>query len=211
MSYRFEATSNYFDSTSEISVLLDLAKSDNGHRQLFLKLALVSLVTKFQVFVENILGEYYSMLQGKKSKELSTYIKMNSLRISMENSNALSGITSHKHFNDEKKNNVVQYLNSINYIVDEECTIDNSFKFNTKYPLGKTGKKELVNLLKQIDGNETPFVMFDIDKIDALLASRHLIVHHDRFNGTDTDINNYVDYIKSLVEFIDTYISERNM
>lgn len=58
MPYRYEATSDFESSISEADTLLVLANSDDNNRVLFLKLAIISAVTKFQVFVEKILDEF---------------------------------------------------------------------------------------------------------------------------------------------------------
>lgn len=96
MAYHYEATSDFENSISEIDTLLELATSDDNNRVLFLKLSIVSAVTKFQVFVEKILEEFRYELNNKPSRKLSTYIKMNSLRLSLNDNNVLIGLTKHK-------------------------------------------------------------------------------------------------------------------
>lgn len=212
MEYHYEATSDFEDSISEVDTLLELASSDDNNRVLFLKLAVVSAVTKFQVFVEKILEEFRYELNDKPSRNLSTYIKMNSLRLSLNTSNALIGLTKHKYFTEEKKNKIVQYIQSISYLSDDDCRIDNDFQFSTKYPLGRTGKKELVELLKQIDGDENPFDNFGserFDSLDSVLQTRHNIIHQDRFNGTETTVRENLDFLKDLVIYIDEYLTSK--
>ena len=120
MAYHYEATSDFENSISEVDTLLELATSDDNNRVLFLKLSIVSAVTKFQVFVEKILEEFRYELNNKPSRKLSTYIKMNSLRLSLNDSNVLIGLTKHKHFTEEKKNKIVQYIQSISYLSDDD-------------------------------------------------------------------------------------------
>ena len=55
MSFHYDATSDFHTSIAEVETLLTLASSDDTNRTMFLKLSMVSLVTKFQVFVEKIL------------------------------------------------------------------------------------------------------------------------------------------------------------
>ena len=62
MSLNLEASQDFYTSLNSIDVLLDFAKSEDkkgnqDNRVLFLKLSVVSMVTKFQVFIENILKE----------------------------------------------------------------------------------------------------------------------------------------------------------
>jgi hypothetical protein len=212
MPYRYEATSDFVSSISEADTLLELANSDDNNRVLFLKLAIISAVTKFQVFVEKILDEFRYELNDKPSQNLSTYMKLNSLRISLSEGNSLIGLTKHNHFTEEKKNKIVQYLQSISYISDDNCLINDDFRFTTKFPLGRTGKNELINLLKQIDGNENPFAKFGnerFDNLDSILQTRHNIIHQDRFNGTETTVRESVDFLKDLVVYIDEYLSSK--
>lgn len=212
MEYHYEATSDFEKSISEIDTLLELATADDNNRVLFLKLAVVSAVTKFQVFIEKILEEFRYKLNDKPSRKLSTYIKMNSLRLSLHEGNALIGLTKHNNFTEEKKTKIVKYIQSISYLSDDNCQINDDFRFATKYPLGKTGKKELVNLLKQIDGNENPFDNFGnerFDNLDSILQTRHNIVHQDRFSGTETTVQDNIDFLKDLVVFIDEYLDSK--
>ena len=81
--------------------------------------------------------------------------------------------------------------------------------FKTKFSLGKTGKGELIDLLSQIDGDQNPFESFDtddFDKLDSVLQTRHLIIHQDRFTGTEATVTDNVSFIKNLVEYIDEYL-----
>ena len=212
MEYHYEATSDFENSIAEADTLLELATSDDNNRVLFLKLAIVSAVTKFQVFVEKILEEFRYELNDKPSRKLSTYIKMNSLRLSLNESNALIGLTKHKHFTEEKKNKIVQYLQSISYLSDADYQINNDFQFDTKYPLGRTGKNELIDLLKQIDGDENPFNNFGEERfntLDSILQTRHNIIHQDRFNGTETTVQENLSFLKDLVIYIDEYLGSK--
>lgn len=212
MPYHYEATTDFENSISEADTLLELATSDDNNRVLFLKLAIISAVTKFQVFVEKVLEEFRYELNDKPSQNLSTYMKLNSLRLSLDEGNALIGLTKHNHFTEEKRNNVVRYIQSISYILDDNYLINDDFQFATKYPLGRTGKKELVNLMKQIDGDENPFASFGnerFDNLDSVLQTRHNIIHQDRFNGTETTVKESVDFLKDLVIYIDGYLSSK--
>ena len=84
MPYHYEATSEFMQSVSEVEKLVALASFDDENRTLFLKLAAVSLVTKFQVFVEKALDEFRYKLNGMTSGRLSLYMKMNAIRLSIK-------------------------------------------------------------------------------------------------------------------------------
>ena len=212
MSFHYDATSDFHASIAEVETLLTLASSDDTNRTMFLKLSMVSLVTKFQVFVEKILDEFRYQLNDKPSGKLPLYLKMNSLRIGLEKDNVLIGLSKHNNFTEKKKNNIVKYLNSISYISDDTVTSNGDFLFNTKFPLGKTGRQELVNLLVQIDGNTDPFNEFGsekFEKLDSVLQMRHAIIHQDRFSGTEQTVKENLDFLKELAEYIDEYLDAR--
>ena len=209
MPYHYEATSEFIQSISEVEKLTTLASSDEENRTMFLKLAVVSLVTKFQVFVEKALEEFRYSINGTKSSNLPLYMKMNAVRLSVLNGNPLLSMQSQKVFTEEKKNRLVSYLDSISFISDDNAEINDSFLFKTKFPLGKTGKGEIVELLSQIDGSENPFENFvtdDFNKLDSVLQTRHLIIHQDRFTGTETTVAGNITFLKNLVEYIDDYL-----
>ena len=212
MSFHYDATSDFHTSIAEVETLLTLSSFDDTNRTMFLKLSMVSLVTKFQVFVEKILEEFRYQLNDKPSGKLPLYLKMNSLRIGLEKDNVLIGLSKHNNFTEKKKNNIVKYLNSISYISDDTVTINGDFLFNTKFPLGKTGRQELVNLLVQIDGNTDPFNEFGsekFEKLDSVLQMRHAIIHQDRFSGTEQTVKENLDFLKELAEYIDEYLDAR--
>ena len=213
MSYHYESTSNKKKKLSEIDILLELATTDDENkRDLLLKLSIVTLVSKFQVFVEKILSEFKYDLKDKPSGKLSTYIKLNSLRLSLEAGNPLTGLPKHNNFTEEKKKSIENYLKSIRYLEDDAFCINENFFFNTRFPMGKTGKNELINLLKQIDGDENPFDNFGIEKfnkLDSILQTRHGIIHQDRFNGTEETVKESLSFFKALALYIDEYLANK--
>ena len=212
MPLHYDATSDFHTSITEVDTLLTLASSDDTNRTLFLKLSIVSLVTKFQVFVEKILEEFRYQLNDKPSGKLPTHLKMNSLRIGLEKNHALTGLDKHREYTEEKKENIVRYLNSISYISDDNVIINENLKFNTKFPLGKTGRKELVDLMLQIDGNKEPFEAFGNErfaKLDSILLIRHAIIHQDRFNGTEQTVRDGLTFLKDLADYIDEYLESK--
>ena len=49
----------------------------------------------------------------------------------------------------------------------------------------------------------------DFNKLDSLLQVRHLIIHQDRFMGTETTVSDNIHFLKNLAEYIDNYIFEK--
>lgn len=214
MSYNYEATSYFHKELDDLESFIKSDVTNEKYHSLIIKVSIVLLVTNFQVFIENTLSEFREKLNEIPSRKLSTYIKMNSLRISLfDEENPLMGLNKHKNFTDDKLNNVIECLNNFGFITNENHIIGNEFKFNTKFPLGKTGKTELINLVKQIDGEDEPFKNFGNDKfnkLDSLLQMRHSIVHHDRFNGTETTVTEYLNFLRELVNYIDNFLYEKH-
>lgn len=219
MKYYFDATEDYLQRQREIDVILETARllEDVGKEKMFLKLAVVSLVTKFQVYIEGVLNEFIYVIKSSEIKYemLPLYMQLNSIKINISD-NALVNLSKHSKFTEETKEKIARYIESISYITDEkQCVKDNLF-FKTSFPLGKTGKQELLDLFKQIEGNENIFISkgepekeeVDLEKLNALLLTRHLIIHQDRFNETDVKVHEYIDYMLELVRYCDQYLFE---
>lgn len=209
MSYNHEATVDFIDGIHEVEILLKYAQEYPEDQVLFLKMAIISLVTKFQVFVEGVLREYKYKLKGKPSSILSIYTKLNSVRIAMKES-YLNKLDNHRNYDIECKRKIDDALGVFTYL-KEETPIGSDFFMEEKFPLGKTGRKELVNLLRQVRGETDPFAGFNtenrqFDTLDSILQKRHLVIHQDRFNGSKNDIEKDILFIKQLSEYIDSYL-----
>ena len=213
MSYNYEATSYFHKELDDLESFVESGVTNDKYHSLIIKVSIVLLVTSFQVFVESVLSDFRENLNDIPSRKLSTYIKMNSLRIDLfDEENPLIGLKKHKNFTDDKLENVIECLHNLEFITNENHIIGNEFKFKTKFPLGKTGKTELINLVKQIDGEDEPFKNFGNDKfnkLDSLLQMRHSIVHHGRFSGTKATVTEYLIFLRELVNYIDNFLYEK--
>lgn len=209
MSYNFEATNDFFESVREIDSLIVFAQREPDCQTLFLKLAITSLITKFQVYVEKVLKEFRYNLNGKEASLIPIYMRINSIKLSMPKSD-LNKLSNHRNYNEEWKVRLNNAIDSMSYLNDDS-RIDDSLQIDVKFPLGKTGKGELFDLLRQIKGDENPFDDFEcdgfsIDKLDSVLQMRHLVIHQDRFTGSERDIVDNEKFIKKVVEYIDGYL-----
>lgn len=214
MKYHFDATEDFLKRQNEIQILLETAEEKNDDRKdTFLKLAVVSLVTKFQVYVESSLKEFLYLIRsnGVRYEKLPLYMKLNSIKIDVGN-NALINLAKHNKFNEDTKNKITEYISSISYIMEEEQFVNENLKLRTNFPLGRTGKDELLELFEQIKGEKNIFLNenseenIDLNQLDALLLTRHLIIHQDRFSQTETTIRDYQNYLYELVEYCDNYL-----
>lgn len=216
MLFHFDATEDFLKRQNEISILLNMAKEKDGEfQELFLKLAVVSLVTKFQVYIEGLLKEFEYVLRRSniKYKSLPLYMRLNSIKIDVENS-ALNKLLKHNKFNENTQRKIAEYICSIDHIANEEKLVDDNLKIKDSFPLGRTGKEELLDLFKQIEGKENIFIgedateIIDLNQLDSLLLTRHLIVHQDRFNQTETTVEEYNVYIRKVVLYCDEYLGK---
>jgi predicted transcriptional regulator len=217
MEYHFDATEDFLMRQNEIHILLNTANEKIEEKDTFLKLAVVSLVTKFQVYIESVLKEFLYNITSRKIQynKLSIYMRLNSIKIGL-NDNALVKLAKHNKFNSDTSEKIKKYLDSISFIMDENLEVDDKFTMKTTYPLGRTGKDELLELFKQIEGNENIFFnqekneeLIDLNQLDSLLLTRHLIIHQDRFNQTDNKIIEYVKYLNKIVLFCDEYLNTK--
>ena len=201
MEYHFEATEDFLLRQNEIHILLETANEKTEEKDTFLKLAVVSLVTKFQVFVESVLKEFMYCIRRNNVEysKLSIYMRLNSIKIGIDD-NALIKLSKHNKLDAETQEKIKNYIESINFVMNENLEVDDNLSMRTSFPLGRTGKDELLNLFKQIDGNPNIFInqdtqdeQIDLNQLDSLLLTRHLIIHQDRFNETENKIVEYIE------------------
>jgi len=214
MSLKYDASNEFIISLGSIDTLLEFAKSENdknnqNNRIMFLKLSMVSMVTKFQVFIEGILKEFNYALKKNKVKynKLPMHLKLNSIKLNSEEFDLMKKLSNPDAYNNDKLNNIKKYLNKlISHF--RNFNVNDSFLIKNKFPLGKTGKEELKKLFFQIEGKDI-FNNFDIDKLDGILLTRHLIVHQDRDPGlTELKITEYLNYFKDICSLIDKYLND---
>ena len=205
---------NSLDKDSNIVKTLLVAADDNS-RELLLKLSVVGLVTKFQVFVESLLSDFLYRLQhcNVRGDKLNDYIKINSVYIQLnKEDDALKKLrTAHGEFN-TLKGKVANELKQLCYLY-EDIIIDDSFRFNTKFPIGKTGSDNLCKLLMQFDGDNDPLnhdldgINMDRGRLDELIGIRNSIVHQDKFgNCTEQKIDELFNTCKTVGVYIDEYV-----
>lgn len=217
-----EPTNIFIDSLAKDMDIVKaiLIDADENARELLLKLSVVGLVTKFQVFVESLLSDFLYHLQhdNVRSVKLNDYIKINSVYIQLnKEDDVLKKIrTAHGDFI-ALKDRVLKELKQFSYLY-EDVIIDDSFCFNTKFPIGKTGSEDLCRLLVQFDGDNDPLscdfdgITMDKGRLDELLGIRNSIVHQDKFgNCTEQKIDELVNTCKTVGMYIDEYVYRKTI
>ena len=135
-----------------------------------------------------------------------SYFKLTSLRINIEQQNIGKCLSNHESYDDEKyellKSKIAILNNHFEDVVSHE-----EFIIRTKYPLGKTGSNELVDLFKQIEGINIFEESIDLGKLDGILTKRHLIIHQDIDPQlTIGDIEGYKSYLIHLSNVVERYL-----
>jgi len=212
--YSFEATRDYFISLRDISTLSGLAAKGDENRMLFLKLSVVSLVTKFQVYVEKVLKEaLFRIVKGRKpNRDLPLHIRLNSIRIFAAENNLPKKLENQDDYGATKQLEVNQHVSVLLKHCDDHAPICDEYCLNTKFPLGKTGMNELLDLFKQFEGNRNIFQAngVDIEKLNALLHIRHNIIHQDANPAplTEVKVKEDIKYLRDVVLSIDKYLGK---
>ena len=216
MSLNLEASQDFYTSLNSIQVLLNFAKSEDGkgnqdNRVLFLKLAVVSMVTKLQVFIENVLKEFRYLLSksGVKFNDLPIHIRLHSIKLCSEEFVLSKRLSNRESYNETKLDIIKKHFKKLNAHFGG-TEVDNSFEIKESFPIGKTGKKELINLFSQVEGkNIFKSDNFDIDILDGILHTRHLIIHQDLDPGlTEERILEYQTYLKKICDVVDNYLND---
>lgn len=214
MSYSFEATRDFFISLKEISILYGLAIKGDENRMLFLKLSVVTLVTKFQVYVEKVLKEvlFRIIKQRKPNRALPSHIRLNSIRLFSIENNLPKKLENQDDYGATKQLEVNRHVNVLLMHCDDSAPICDEYRLSTKFPLGKTGANELLDLFKQFEGNKNIFLTsgVDIEKLNAILNIRHNIIHQDANPAplTEVKIKEDIKYFRDLVLCVDQYLGK---
>lgn len=218
MSYNFEATKDFQNSLGDIDTLLDFAERENAakndsNRTLFLKLSIVSMVTKFQVYVEKVLGELLFQVRNskKKNKEFPLHSRLNSIKLISTGYVLSNQLMNPDAYSEIKYKEVNEHIVVLNRHCDQEGVICREYCLNIKFPMGKAGVNELLNLFKQFEGKNNIFEAYsiDIEKLNGILNIRHNIIHQDINPSplTEVLVRDYIGYFQSLVVCIDNYLS----
>ncbi len=216
MPLHHEAANDFHTSLSAADTLLAFAKTEeqkggDENRVLFLKLAIVLMVTRFQVFVESILKEFHYLLRENniKFQKLPFHFRLNAIRLHSEDFIISKRLSNRESYNQQKFENVKNHIEKMrSHFIDS--SVEDLFLVQTKFPLGKTGQKELVDLFSQIEGkNIFESSAIDLNILDSILLLRHLIIHQDRASElTDGKTIEYLRYLKDLGMFIDQYLHD---
>jgi hypothetical protein len=213
----FDATVDYDNSVKSVEILINLAEeevaeeSSDNNRLLFLKLGIVLLVTRLQVFVQSILDEFLYKIKSKQRRhgELPLHLRLNAIRYQCEDFTIIKKLQNQESYDLDKMLSVREHIGLLNSICNDQEVVISSFAIDTKFPLGKSGLNELQRLFKQIDGTDIfTNASFDIEKLNGLLGIRHAIIHEDQNpHLTEKVVWEYKDFVKSIVDHIDSFLS----
>jgi hypothetical protein len=216
MPYNLVATTDFFKAQRRVTTLISFAeqqslKNNDVNRNLFLKLGVVLLVTRFQVYVEDALEEFnYELTKtNKQNSLLPLNLRLTAIKLLAEAKSIQKELENPTTYNVTK----FEKIQSIVLLLGDYCndgnSINQAFKINTQFPLGKQGLGEVKTLFRQINGRDIfERVKFDINKLNEILNRRHNIIHEDaNMQLTEVTLREYRDFITKVVRHIDRYIS----
>ena len=216
MPYKFIATNDYINSEQKINTLISFAvkeekKGHDDNRVLFLKLGVVLLVTRFQVYVERVLAEFNYELKrtNKLNSQLPLHLRLFSIKLHSEKKAIQSELKDPSTYNPTKLQLVKSMVTLLSEFCDDEIQIHPDLQIETKFPLGKQGMNELKGLFKQIEGKDIfENAKFDINKLNEILNRRHNIIHEDANDQlTEIIVKEYKIFIVGVVKYIDKYLA----
>lgn len=217
MPYNFTASDDFFTSQKNITTLVKFAreqdrKGNQDNRNLFLKLSVVTLVTRFQVYVESVLKEFDFKIKqtNKVNRDIPLHFRLNSIKIETSKKPIHVRLENPTEYNAAKFTEINTLIALLNNWCDDNNIIHPDLKFETKYPLGAQGLSELKKLFKQIDGKDIfSKARFDIEKLNEILRRRHDIIHEDNNQQlTELSVTNYKKFMGTVVKFIDRYLNK---
>jgi hypothetical protein len=215
MPYLFEATDDYFYSERKINTLIDFAikesaEGNDENRLLFLKLGVVFLVTRFQVYIENVLDEFNFKLgtSEKRHRELPLHLRLTTIKIQNESISVQRQLENPDNYNEGKLLEIKNQIDLLNHLCNDDHLVDRESKIKSQFPLGRQGLNDLKYLFKQIEGIDIfENKGFDINKLNEILNIRHNIVHEDANPQlTEITLRDYKIFISTVVEYIDNYL-----
>lgn len=215
MSFHFESTEDFLESVKSIDTLIDFAKEQGEanketNRILFLKLSIVSMVTKFQVYIEKVLEEFLFRLRQSKLKhlDLPICVRLNSLRLMAADYELNEKLRNIGQYNRAKLEEVRENILSMHNLCIDSMDIAPKFRLDCNFPLGKAGLTELTKLFKQIEGKDIlESGGIDPDKLNSILNLRHNIVHQDANPQlTESMVAEYKEFINSIAKVVDKYL-----
>jgi len=201
-------------SLKSVDTLIAYAQEDKGDefdntRKLFLKLSIVLIVTRLQVFVEGVLKEFgqYLFDCSLNYSNLSVFAKLTSMRILLSELSLDKKLQNPESYNEARYMEIKGALDHLQSHFESEVKGRN-LNFKGLFPLGKTGSGELIELFKQFEGiNIFDNTEIDIEVLNSLLLTRHLIIHHDISKElTEKVVCDYREYIEKLSDFIENYL-----
>lgn len=210
-----DSTVQSLSSLNDIKFLLKQSESarDSGEltaRNIYLKLSIVSLVSKLQVFVENTMNEYVYKLRanGILYSSRSDYNKCLLIKNIISSRLFENNLKNKQNYNSSFYAEIISEVNKLNLVISATSIVDENYIINTKFPLGKTGTNEIRDLIIQLEGVDI-FDKYGIDLglIDSLLNLRHNIIHQDINPGlTEFQVNGYVKMVKKIIHIINNYV-----
>lgn len=198
-------------SVKEINTILKYAAMNTSNitkYQMFNKIAVVFLSTKFEVFIEDFMEEHsLKILQGHKNTTMPNNLKNSFVDTAVEYMASVK--------NRGKKND---YLSSLIKLVKNDGDSINdiaNIRPATKFNYGKHGQKEVEAIFVRY-GLEafirSPKVQNCLTMFNSLIAIRNNVIHQDASPSlTHQTIKGHMDNIMKFVDMLETDITDNKL
>lgn len=188
---------------SEIDIILNYARQNQTNiqnYQMFNKIAVVLLCTKFEVFLEEFVDEHSrSILQGHTNTSISTTMKENYVEVAVTNAAGVKNKTA--------RNAYLQSLLTLLKNDGSSIAALTNIRPSTKFAYGKHGQAEIEKLFSR-HGLETFIKSADAQNalmmMNSLFSIRNNVIHEDASPGlTHQTIEGHRDNIMHFVDLVE--------
>lgn len=216
MPYSFTATTDYFVKQRKVTTLISFAEQEGlrnkeDNRSLFLKLGVVLLITRFQVYIESVLEEYVYRVKNsnRQNSLLPIHLRLTAIKLLAENYSIHRELENPLTYDTSKLQQIQVLANDLNNFCIDANLIQGGFTISTQFPLGRQGLSELKALFRQIEVRDIfENARFDINKLNEILHRRHNIIHEDaNMQLTELKLREYRDFLSTVVRHIDKYMT----
>lgn len=195
----------------EINLLISYAQRnvrDIMRYQMFNKIAVILLATKFEVFLENFFDEHSRLVvMNHTNKSISRDMKEQYI----ERALCMTEQTKKTH----DKERYLQLLLCLWQINEMNITPLMGVRPTTKFNYGKHGKREIENLFKKhgmLSFIERVDVQSTLQILNSLIGIRNTVIHEDATPSiTHQDVDKHLNNILRFVDFLEVDIQTNCM
>jgi hypothetical protein len=216
----FDETRVFIDGFREIDELLSLSDlrehdGDNEASKLLIRMALVLLVSKYQVYIEAIMSKVKFLINNSKLKyrDLPKHLKLMSMRCFLsDNTRSVPKKIHSLHWNSNTIGEMFaegkEYYDTVYKHTLSVRKVSDGIFLESSFPMGRTGTGELIDLFKQFNEGNAFDGKIDLGTLNSMLQIRHSIIHKgiEPSSLTKAMILSYKKYSETFSDFVDGYL-----